>query len=81
MAVFKVGRRFPSGRPWGKYRGQMTAQPPALMSRFDHNRNFWGGSSYCSPVLRGAARRAEGFFFPKFHMSAARGCADVFMLR
>ena len=28
---------------------------------------FQAGSSYCSPVLRGAARRAEGFFLPKFH--------------
>jgi hypothetical protein len=37
--------------------------------QFDQGRNFGGCSSDCSPFPRGAARRAEGFFFPKFHTS------------
>ena len=32
------------------------------MSRFDHGRNFRCRSSFCSPVLKVVARRAEGFF-------------------
>jgi len=53
-------------------RGQCSALPPATVSLFDQGRNFGGGSSDCSPFPRGAARRAEGFFLPKFHTREQR---------